>query len=124
MAVFPESMNKLDLNDTTGSLARIENYINYMGERIEFAMTNVTRSVGEAGTSSVEVLQAVNKVLDEVSKVSSVVNRLAGEIVGTNNRIDKMQDNIEEMHGNITTLQESITDLAGRVEALEAGNGG
>ena len=34
MAVFPESMNKLDLNDTSGSLARLENYINYMGERM------------------------------------------------------------------------------------------
>lgn len=124
MAVFPESMNKLDLADTTGSLARIENYINYMGERVEFAMTNVTRNVGEAGTSSVEVLLAVNKVLDEVSKISSVVNGLVGEIVGTNNRIDKMQETIKEMQGNITTLQESVTDLAGRVEALEAGNGG
>ena len=124
MAVFPESMNKLDLADTTGSLARIENYINYMGERVEFAMTNVTRSVGQAGTSSVEVLLAVNKVLDEVSKISSIVNTLAGEIVGTNSRIDKMQDNINKMQGNITTLQESVTDLAGRVEALEVGNGG
>ena len=53
MAVFPESMNKLDVNDTTGSFNRIENYIRYMTERVEFAMRNMTRNVSDAGVSSV-----------------------------------------------------------------------
>lgn len=116
MAVLPESMNKLDLNDVPGSLSRLENYINYMGERIEFSMTNVTRNVSDAGVSTVTVLLAITEVANNLSKVSSAVNSMAGDITSINTRINAMQGSIEK-------IQEDITALVARVDALE-GNGG
>ena len=35
--IFPESMNRLDLSDPSGSLSTVENYIRYMTERMEFS---------------------------------------------------------------------------------------
>ena len=45
MAVLPESMDRLDVNDAPGSFAKIQDYIRYMGERIEFSMRNMTKTV-------------------------------------------------------------------------------
>ena len=37
MAVFPESMDRIDQDDPGAALSTIESYIRYMQERIEFA---------------------------------------------------------------------------------------
>ena len=123
MAVLPESMNKLNLTDTTGSLGELERYINYMGERIEFAMSNMTRSVSDAGVSNVDVLQAIAEVTGALSRLNSAASRMAGETTSTSTRIDKMQESIDAIRGNITTMQADIAALGERIAALE-GNGG
>lgn len=46
MAVFPESMNRLNRGNTEESLATIENYIRYMTERIEKATSALSNRVG------------------------------------------------------------------------------
>lgn len=114
MAVFPERMDKLNLEDTKGSLARVESYIQYMGERIEFAMSNTVRNVSDAGTSNVEMLGLVKELAGAVSQVQSAMSAMAGGITAANNRITEMQE-------NMTTLQESVDALVERVEALEGG---
>ena len=40
-AVFPEGMERLDPGDVGGSLAKVERYIQYMTERLEFAQRNL-----------------------------------------------------------------------------------
>ena len=138
MAVFPESMNKLDLNDTKGSLARLENYINYMGERIEFAMTNMTRNVSDAGVSTVEVLLLLSDMSKDIAVLSTTVNGMVGDINSTNSKMETMQksmttmqsnittigENVATIQNDITTLQGDVAALAEKVAALEAGNGG
>ena len=113
MAVLPESMNKLDLQDSPGSLSRIENYIRYMSERIEFAMSNMGRNVGEAGTSSVEVLLMVKAMANDLAKLTSVVSSMNGEVTSANTRITEMQKSIETMQGDLTALGERVTALEG-----------
>ena len=105
MAVFPESMDKLDVNDTAGSLRRIENYIRYMTERMEFSTSNMTRNVSGAGVSTVEVLLALKEVMSALSEVSSAMNKMIGDITALSNRV--------------TTLQSDLTALTERVDALE-----
>lgn len=114
MAVFPENMNKLDLEDTRGSLSRIENYIGYMTERVEFAMRNMTRNVSEAGTSSVEVLILLQEMSADVSKLSSTVNAMTGDITAIATGLDGVKN-------DITAIQGSISALEARVSALEGG---
>lgn len=113
MAVLPESMNKLDLQDGPGSLSRIENYIRYMVERIEFAMSNMGRNVGEAGTSSVEVLLMVKAMANDLAKLTSAVGSLTGEVTSANTRITEMQESIESIQGDMTALGERVTALEG-----------
>lgn len=118
MAVLPESMKKLDTSNVTGSLIQIENYIGYICERIEFAMSNMTRAVGDAaGVSAVDVQQDISDLKSSLSKLNNTVNKMVGENTGTNNRIDDVLESIK-------TFQGTVTDLTERVATLEAGNGG
>lgn len=98
MAVFPENMERLDLNDTRGSLSTIQDYIRYMGERIEFSMRNMTKTVSDAGVSSAEVYILVQAQEQTLAALQSTVN---------------------EMAGTITSMQRDIADLNERVTALE-----
>ena len=131
MAVFPESMNKLDVNDTTGSFNRIENYIRYMTERVEFAMRNMTRNVSDAGVSSVEILLLVQEMAGGMATINNTVNSMVGEITSLNNRVAEMQDKQtameakqSELETNLSAIQESITALDTRVKTLESGTEG
>ena len=119
MAVFPESMNKLDVKDTTGSLSRIENYIRYMTERVEFSMRNMTRNVSDAGVSSVEILLLMQEMAGTVATLSSAVNGMTGSITSLGTRLDEVNAKQTEMDTKITGLQTQITELAARVGALE-----
>lgn len=128
MAVFPESMNKLDVNDVPGSLGRIENYIRYMTERVEFSMRNMTRNVSEAGVSSVEILLLMQEMAGDVSTLSSAVNGMTGDITALNHRVTEMQSKLTTMENKLTEadskmtdLQNQITGLTDRVAALEGG---
>lgn len=107
MAVFPEEMDRLDVSDSAGSLKRIENYIRYMTERVEFANKNTTRTVSEAGVSSVEVYKIIITVADTVAVLNGNMNILS----------TKMQ----EVQTSIEDLQEAVRDLTARVETLEGG---
>lgn len=117
MAVFPESMERLNVDDTPGSLRRIENYIRYMVERMEFSNSNMTRNVNGAGVSTVEVLMALKEVTGALSEVKSTMSKMTGDITALGNRINDLTDTVK-------TAQEQITALADRVSALENGTEG
>ena len=80
MAVFPENMDKLSADDVPGSLSIIENYIRYMGERMEFAMRNMTKTVSAAGVSSAEMYILLTALQNTVSAISSTIQSISGEI--------------------------------------------
>ena len=145
MAVFPEGMNRLDVNNVPGSLSRIENYIRYMTDRMEFAMRNMTRNVSDAGMSSVEVMLLLKEMANTVSVINSTVQGMQGDITALSNRVTQVQnahtsiaaditalrDNVTkvqnaqaEMNGKIINLQSQITALTARVADLEGGTEG
>ncbi len=105
MAVLPENMDKLDVEDAPSSLAVIENYIRYMGERIEFAMRNVTKNVSAAGVSSAEIYVLVTAMNNSLSALESTVNSMNGTM--------------NSLQGKIDTINGQITALDARVSALE-----
>lgn len=105
MAVFPESMNRLDAQNVPKSLEIVENYIRYMTERMEFSTSKMTKSVNSAGVSSVALLQLVQDVSSAVSVLQSTVSGMTG--------------NITDLSGRMTALESRIAALEGRVKALE-----
>ena len=114
MAVFPEQLERLNLNDPTGSLQQIENYIRYMTERMEFANSNTTRVVTEAGISSVGIYKTIITVADSVSVIQANMNNVVNSVTALSQAVKETQD-------NLATLTEAVTALAERVEKLEGG---
>lgn len=119
MAVLPESMDKLNVQDSVTSLGIIENYIRYMGERIEFSMRNVTKTVSAAGVSSAEIYVLVTAMSNNLSALTSVVNGLSGNINSLTTNQAAMQATLEALQITVGGMQTQLTDLEARVSALE-----
>lgn len=127
MAVLPESMDRLDPNDPAGSLSILENYIRYMGERIEFSLRNVTRDVSAAGISSAEVYVLVVAIQNDLSALRSTVagingtvNGLSGTVTGLTGTVTDLTDKVTELARQVTDLTSKVTDLTGQVTDLES----
>jgi peptidoglycan hydrolase CwlO-like protein len=133
MIVLPESMNKIDVEDSERALSTIDNYIRYMCERIEFAMRNVTKNVSDAGVSSAEMYVLLVALQNTVSEVSSRLSTLTGTVNTMQGTLTSLQDTVSELstnvsslstelstaNSNISALQTSINSLDERVKALE-----
>ena len=120
MAVLPENMDRLNVEDTKSSLAIIENYIRYMGERIEFSVRNVTKSVSAAGVSSAEVYVLVTAMSNALSALQSTVNGMSGNITSLANTQASILAQLGQMQTTLVGLQEQLDDLEDRVAAIEA----
>lgn len=122
MAVFPENMDKLSADDVPGSLSIIENYIRYMGERMEFAMRNMTKTVSAAGVSSAEMYVLLMALQNTVSALTSTVQGIAGDMTSVKSDVGSMKTDISSLQATVSGIQEHITSLDARVTALESKN--
>ena len=122
MAVFPENMDKLSADDVPGSLSIIENYIRYMGERMEFAMRNMTKTVSAAGVSSAEMYVLLMALQNTVSALTSTVQGIAGDMNSVKSDVGSMKTDISSIQATVSGIQEQITSLDARVTALESKN--
>lgn len=122
MAVFPENMDKLNADDVPGSLSIIENYIRYMGERMEFAMRNMTKTVSAAGVSSMEMYMLLMALQNTVSALTSTVQGIAGDMNSVKSDVGSMKTDISSIQATLSVIQEQITSLDARVTALESKN--
>ena len=112
-AVLPENMDKLNVEDVRSCLSIIENYIRYMGERIEFSMRNMTKNVTAAGVSSAEIYVLVTAMSNNLSALTSVVNGLSGNITSLTNQQTALQEELD-------ALAERLSGLETRIQALES----
>lgn len=96
MAVFPEKMDRLNPNDTMGSLRRLENYINYMRERMEFAAGNLSRSVSGSGTATAEVLQLLLNLTSSMSSMQTTINALCDDVNAAKRAADEALNKVTE----------------------------
>ena len=121
MPVFPEAMDRLDLNNTADSLRKVENYIHYMTERMEFANSNTTKTVSEAGVSNVEIYKMILTMGDTISLVNASLTNLTNRVNTINTTLTELGETVEGLAGDVKTMQGQIADLTGRVETLEGG---
>lgn len=123
MAVFPESMNRVDVNDPQKAIAIIENYIRYMQERIEFSNSQTTRTVTEAGISSTGLYLEVQALENTVQALSSSLTAALTTLASHGQRIAALERDMESEQTTRETqdaaLLAAITALEGRVAALE-----
>lgn len=119
-AVLPENMDKLNVEDTRSSLSIIENYIRYMGERIEFSMRNMTKTVSAAGISSAEIYVLITAMSNNLSALQSTVNGMSGNITSLTNTQTSMQTALEQVQAKLEEMQTQLDNLEGRVAKLES----
>ena len=91
MAVLPESMEQIDPENPAESLKILDEYIRYMGERIEFGMRNMTKSVNAAGISSTELYILLVAMDNRISAQESTVNGLRGTVTGLQGSVSEVQ---------------------------------
>jgi len=134
---FPESMDKLDVNDPAAALRVVENYIGYICERTDFALRNVTKNVTAAGVSSVEILVLISAMQQTLAALQSTVNQLNGSVNSLSGQVTALRTTVGDANGglvkdvadlttsmsgvqsSISTIQDDIEDLDRRVTALE-----
>ena len=136
LSVFPELMDKIDPQDPDSSLRTIENYINYMVERVEFSLTNTFRTTTSLGSSAEAGALVLEDTVNKLSEASSqlailqgVVNDLLHDIRDYETLDNKPQIASVELVGDKSLAQLGIasqadqTALEGRVSDLETTGG-
>lgn len=120
MAVLPESMDKLNVQDTAGSLSIIENYIRYMGERIEFSNRNMTKTVSAAGVSSAELYVLVIAMNNSMAAMQSTVNGLTGSVGTLQGQAAALLETTQGLAAGVDALKTAVSGLEQRGNALES----
>lgn len=151
-SVFPERLDKLNTEDVPGSLGALEQYINYMQERVEFSLTNMYKTVQGAGVSSAEMLVLIAALSNSLSAVTATVNQVQGTVTGLQTTVGNHTAQLEAdqqalaslrtdvdaaaasanlnaaaitaLQGQMETMAQDISDLDRRVTALEGGGQG
>ena len=119
MIVFPESMNELPTGNAEESLSMVEEYINYMKQRVEWAMGNVTKNVSKAGVSSAEMYILLTALQNTVSALQSTVNSQGASISALLQSVSTLRNDYTTLTGRVTTVETKYTALEQRVTALE-----
>ena len=112
MAVFPESMDRIDAQDPTTSLRVIEQYIGYMRERIEFSMRNMTKTVSEAGISSAEMYIIIQAQAQILANLQSAMGAAQGAIIA-------LQGDMRDVKADIIDTNSRIDGIDTRLGSLE-----
>lgn len=114
-SVFPERLDKLDTGNVEGSLGALENYINYMQERVEFSLTNMYKTVQGTGVSSAEMLVLIAALSNSLSAVTATVNQVQGTVTGLQTTVG---NHSTRLTADERTLAEHAAQLAADQQAL------
>lgn len=130
-SVFPERLDKLDTENTAGSLTALENYLNYMQERVEFSFTNMYKTVQGAGITTAEMVAALAALSNNVSAMSGTVNQLQGTITGIQTTVGghttaiaNLQSDLSTLSGTVSGHTSSIGTMQNDLTALQGTVGG
>jgi peptidoglycan hydrolase CwlO-like protein len=104
--VFPESINAIPKSNPEDAFRIIEDYIRYMCQRTDWAISNVGKTVSAAGVSSTETYMLLQTLQNTVSALQSTVN--------------SQGSSISALLQSATTLGNDYAELAGRVSKTEA----
>ena len=119
MIVFPESMNELPKGNTEEALNVVAQYINYIKQRVEGAMGNVTKNVSAAGVSSAEMYILLTALQNTVSALQSTVNSQGASISALLQSVTVLRNDLDALAGRVTTTENNYTALNNKYTALE-----
>lgn len=121
MAVFPESMGRIDVDDPRGAIRVIDSYIRYMQERIEFANRQTTRTVTEAGITSVGLYEDLVTLRNTVQALASTINAALAAIAQDQLAISTLDGEMDALGGRVDALEEQYNQMGASVTQTESG---
>ena len=110
MIVFPESINAIPKSDPEEAFRIIEDYIRYMCQRTDWAISNVGKTVSAAGVSSTETYMLLQTLQNTVSALQSTVNSQGSS---------KMESKYTALELRVGETEKKYAALEQRVTALE-----
>lgn len=119
MIVFPERMNTVQKGDPAAALQTVERYINYMCQRVEWAMGNVGKTVTAAGISNAEMYTLILTLQNIVSALQSTVNSHGASISSLLQNVTMQGNDLTAVTKRVTELENKYAALEKRVTALE-----
>lgn len=111
MAVFPESMGRIDVDDPRGAIRVIDSYIRYMQERIEFANRQTTRTVTAAGITSVGLYEDLVTLRNTVQALASTINAALAAIAQDQLAITGLDERVDSLDERVDSLDEQCGQL-------------
>ena len=123
IAVFPDRMNRIDPQDTEGSIRTLDTYIRYMVDQVEFALSNAFRTANGLGTSSAEMALMLTKLSRDLDVAASTLNAL---IATVNGKVDKVEgkglstnDYTDEDKADVGEIDGLVSTVNGKVDKVE-----
>lgn len=119
MIVFPESINAIPKSDPEDAFRIIENYIRYMCQRTDWAISNVGKTVSAAGVSSTETYMLLQTLQNTVSALQSTVNSQGSSISALLQSVTTLGNDYAELAGRVSKMESKYTALELRVGETE-----
>lgn len=119
MIVFPESINAIPKSDPEDAFRIIEDYIRYMCQRTDWAISNVGKTVSAAGVSSTETYMLLQTLQNTVSALQSTVNSQGSSISALLQSVTTLGNDYAELAGRVSKMESKYTALELRVGETE-----
>jgi len=112
---FPETMNKLEYQDTEKSLKKIEDYIHYMCERIDFSISNISKTAANLGSSKLSEYEVLEQMKSNIATLSSGVSNIDGKVKSQGTSIQTLQGDIRKINETLTTLTTTVNTISSTI---------
>ena len=99
VSVFPERMNPINPEDVNASLRTLENYIHYICERTEYALTNSFRTANGLGASAGAIAIALDTATQNVTSLESAIRDVQTDIAGLQREVEDLASATETLGG-------------------------
>lgn len=119
MIVFPESINAIPKSDPEDAFRIIEDYIRYMCQRTDWAISNVGKTVSAAGVSSTETYMLLQTLQNTVSALQSTVNSQGSSISALLQSVTTLGNDYAELTGRVSKMESKYTALEKRTADTE-----
>ena len=120
--VFPESMDRLDYQNVNESIHTIEDYINYICQRVDYTYGKLFESIGTSGVLAVPIALAVSQLQKDVKELQNQLAGVSAEATSALNTVTRLEETVGDNNsGLIKTVNDIIVAIGSDVEGEESG---
>ena len=118
LSVFPERMNPINPEDVEASLRTLERYVQYMTERVEFALSKNFRTTTELGEAAEETAVSLEEALESLRRINDAVSGLADNV---GEMSEALEDKVDKVPGKGLSTNDYTTAEQTKLAGIEGG---